>query len=101
MAKYNYREISSEEVGWQVIRAVTQVLDAKDIDPENIDITLLVNGVEIDFVEFSSGYISNLDELIEARAREMARDRFDKLFQDVQYLRDQIDLVTRLWSQEE
>lgn len=100
MAKYNFhKQKDNEQHKWIIVRAISQLTETqfKEIDPCDIEITLLVNGNEIDFLNFIDIYISQVDKIAERKAKAILEEQlsryYDILCSIELYLKDKLERI--------
>jgi len=75
MTKYNfhdYKRYSPERMA--IIRATLPL----KIDASAVDITLAIDGAEVDFMEFVSRYVAQINSLAERKARAIIEEKLSK-----------------------
>jgi len=89
----NYGELEkkNKDFAWFYIRALTMhskkvgdgmfnsVIGWEDLNKKDIDIKLIINGVEVDFIDVWSSYVEAWERTTKKKAREIVRDRFNKI----------------------
>lgn len=72
-------------VGFFVFEALghnRQIMTSQDYSPHEVDAKLILNGVECDVVETLKFMGKQFDEMVEKRAAEIVKDKFDEKFFD-------------------
>ena len=104
--KLNYTKMLKEREYsnhiWHVIRALLGAKDFKfegQSNRENLDITLTVNGVEIDFLEFCDRVTNGVNQDVIRRAKilldERLNERTNKLYRKLDEVSDALDVFIR------
>jgi Ni,Fe-hydrogenase III large subunit len=86
MARYDF-----ENLNWQERLYVAKAIHATDectVDANDFDITLTIDGHEVDFLAFSRSMIEGVSDDLDERARELVRDKLDKMQRIIHELAD-------------
>lgn len=83
-------------VGWLVIEAlskngkVDELINADDYNANNIDVRLVVNGIELPLEETLEFWKSQYDASVNERAEELLDEKLGSLFAEVSYLEERL-----------
>lgn len=97
MTTYNFHKHTNNEVHKWAIVEVVGLLTHKEVaqlDPNNIDVSLVIEGKEVNFLKFVDSFFAQIDHLVEDKVKTTIKERlgksYDMLYEIEEYLQDKI-----------
>jgi len=79
--KLNFHDFERHKTAhWTIVNAVTMAGNVKEVDTENIDITLTVDGIEINLLELTNHLVEMLTIDVEDEARKLVKERMGEIY---------------------
>ncbi len=104
--KYDFhahRDKDEELHVWALCRALGPLAKAEmeEVDSSAIDIRLIVEGKEIDFLEFTDGLYNQVNHIAKDIAQQFIQDKLDKISDDLYEIEEMLRAhLDTMWREE-